>query len=500
MYICHVTTEFSPFAKAGGLADVLEGLCFQQMRDGHTVEIILPKYDIIDMTIFDSVEIYSQHLWSHENEKKIHNVVYKVIYKGLVIFLIDPDHEHYYFSKGCIYGSAIDANRFVYFSRACVDFIQHEKKTPHILHLHDWPTAAILPIMHYLTPTFFHQTCSVYTIHNLAHQGIMNPSILTHTGINIKKFFTPHCMQDTITTSLINLKKGAINLSDAITTVSESYAEEILTPKMGYQLAKDLNKNIDKISGILNGIDLQTWDPSTDPLIFENYPSNSTHLEKVKKAKNINKQKVLEKTSLDPNAEGPLVITIARLAEQKGPEYIIEAIKVTLEKKGQFILLGSFCDSEIEHTFNQIVEKYKGNKHVFFSFNFDNDFSHQLYSAADIIFIPSKFEPCGLVQLIAMTYGTIPIAAETGGLKDTVIDASCEKGNGFLFQTNALTNVEEVLETAFYTYHCKKGLWDTLICNGLNEQFGWKKPASKYQALYLNALEKKKIDINQTSM
>ena len=231
MYICHITSEFSPFAKVGGLGDVINGLAKQQIKDGHKVEVILPKYDIIDLKIFDSLEIYTQNLWSFEDNIEYHNSVYKAVFEGVTIFLIEPHHNSYYFNRGLIYGSINDVERFLYFSRAVVEFLIKEKKYPDALHLHDWQTAAIAPLIRFMAPVLnSHIKSIIYTIHSMEHQGVIHPRNLTRIGLKGETFLKNSRMADPKNIELLNLMKGAITYSDKVVTVSPSYAKEILTP------------------------------------------------------------------------------------------------------------------------------------------------------------------------------------------------------------------------------------------------------------------------------
>ncbi len=485
MRITHVTSEFSPFAKAGGLGDVIHGLSKQQVEDGHHVEVILPKYDIIDMSIFDSIEIFMHHLWCYEGGKEYHNTVYKAVFEGITIFLIDPDHNDYYFSRGTIYGAENDVERFLYFSRAAVEFLRLEKHTPNILHLHDWPVAVVAPLISHLFSQLREKIQNiVFNIHNIEHQGKIDPGQLTGIGLYGPTFLHGNLMMDPGSEKLINLMKGAIHYSDKVVTVSPTYAKEITSSAYGYGLEKTIEKFHNKLYGILNGIEEATWDPMTDKHLFQTYPTNPTFIHDITSKKQRNKSALFEELGMTLNTSAPLVICVSRLASQKSPELIIHAIKKTLSLGGSFILLGNICEKPLEKKFNDLKNTYKDNKSLHMSFAFDEKLSHKLFAAADAIFIPSKFEPCGLTQLISMRYGTVPIARSTGGLKDTVIDIENTMPTGFIFHDLTSLAVENALQKAFTTYKNNHIVWQKLMQNGMHREASWKAPAKLYEKVY----------------
>lgn len=485
MRITHVTSEFSPFAKAGGLGDVIHGLSKQQVQDSHHVEVILPKYDITDLTVLDSLEIFIQDLWSYENGAEYHNTVYRAMFEGITIFLIDPDHNDYYFSRGKIYGADNDVERFLYFSRAAVEFLRLEKHTPDILHLHDWPVAAVAPIIHNLFPDLKEKIKNIiFNIHNIEHQGKIQPKQLTRTGLFGASFLRADLMMDHSSKNLINLMKGAIHYCDKIITVSPTYAKEITTATYGYGLENTIKKFHEKLHGILNGIEVETWNPITDKHLTETYPANSTFINDIARKKQKNKIALFEELKMNSNTCAPLIICVTRLATQKSPELIIHAIKKTLAAGGSFILLGNICEKPLEKEFYDLKSLYKDNKNLHMSFAFDEKLSHKLFASADAIFIPSKFEPCGLTQLISMRYGTVPIARATGGLKDTVIDIKNPKPTGFIFDELTPSEVESTLKKVFDVYQNNKLLWQRLMQNGMDREASWKAPAKLYEKVY----------------
>ena len=491
MKIIHISSEFSPFAKAGGLGDVLHGLSKKQAEDEHEVTVILPKYDLIDTKVFDSIETYIADLWCYENGDEFHNTVYKATFEGVTLFLIDPDHLDYYFKRGTIYGTEVDRERFLYFSRAAVELLRKENSPVDIVHLHDWPTAAVAPLIHNLFPGVKKLIGSlVFNIHNIEHQGKIPPKLLTRIGLFGASFLSKELLMDPGCDRTINLMKGAIIYADTVITVSPTYAKEITTKEFGYGLEGTIKRMQKKMHGILNGIECETWDPSTDPNLVETYPSNGSFILDIQRKKNLNKQALCKKLGMSIQAAAPLVICITRIASQKGPKLILHAIEKVVEKGGAFVLLGNICEKPLEEPFYALEKKYKNHERVHLSFTFDEGLSHHLFAAADAIFLPSKFEPCGLTQLISMRYGTVPIARKTGGLQDTVFDTSSTSPTGFLFEDQTEEAVDNVLEEAFATFQKNAPLWQKMMQYGLSRDSSWKLPAKKYEQIYESSLRR----------
>ncbi|MCH9812308.1 glycogen synthase [bacterium] len=494
MKITHITSEFSPFAKAGGLGDVLHGLSKKQVEDGHHVSVILPKYDLIDIKVFDSIEIYIQDLWCYENGNEFHNTVYKATFEGVTIFLIDPDHLDYYFKRGTIYGTEIDSERFLYFSRAAVEFIRKENSSVDVVHLHDWPTAAVAPLVHNLFPEVKKLVGAIiFNIHNIEHQGKIPPKLLTRIGLFGASFLSKDLLMDPACDRTINLMKGAIIYADKVVTVSPSYAKEITTKEFGFGLEGTIKKLHKKLAGVLNGIETDTWNPEIDPNLTENFPVNSTFILDILRKKEANKKALLHSLKMEQSTSGPLVICITRIASQKGPKLILHAIEEVEKRGGSFILLGTICEKPLEKPFLALQEKYQDHKRIHLSFTFDDKLSHKLFAAADALFLPSKFEPCGLTQLISMRYATIPIVRKTGGLKDTVHDKNSAYPTGFVFEEQTEQAVDGVLEEVFSTFQENTPLWQKMMQNGLSRDASWKYPAQKYEKIYESSLHKKQV-------
>ena len=489
MYILHIASEFAPLAKVGGLADVIYGLAKEQTALGHKVEVILPKYDLIKYALLENFSLEVCHLWSFENASSFHNSVWTGFVQGIKVYMIEPHHNQYYFNRGHIYGSKDDADRFLYFCRTCVEFLFSQEKQPHIIHLHDWLTAPIAYMLKKISPT---PTCggTVLTIHNVEHQGKCSYQNLTKLGFQKDDFLSKEKFQDPCNPSLINLLKGGIVYCDAFTTVSPTYAKEIKTPAYGFNLQEVIVQFDSKFSGILNGIDLQIWNPSKDPNLPYPYPTNSTFIDTLLKKKEANRSSLFKTLQLASHS-GPFFICICRLVKQKGLERILQAIEYVLEQKGTFALLGSHPDKDFEKTIQQLKQRY--HPYLYIHLTFDEPLSHLLYASADAILIPSLYEPCGLTQMIAMRYGTLPIVHKIGGLADTVFDANdpnipFHARNGFAFEKEDPISLERTLKKVFYCFQHERKKWNRLIQNGLTKNFGWEKPASLYQKIYQNII------------
>lgn len=455
MEIVHLASELAPIAKVGGLGDVIYGLAKAQVKKGHRVQVFLPKYDCLDYPALENLNVKG-HLSVHENGRSIDNTIWSARFHGVDLVLIEPHHPHGYFHRTKIYGEKDDNDRFLYFCRVASAVL--ENQTADVVHLHDWPTAAFALLRK-------NGAKIVFTIHNMQHQGVCGPFNLQRLGIP----FNEELMQDQTYPEAINLLKGAIELSDLVTTVSPTYAKEILTPEGGFGLDQILVRNKKKLVGILNGIDTEYWDPQTDPLIAENYSFESRIAGKLANKRHV--QKLLKLTQ-DPHK--PLVVAVTRLVAQKGPDLIQYGIEKTLELGGQFALLGTTRDQEMQKQFESI----KPHPDLAVWLEYSEPLSHLLYAASDMFLMPSIFEPCGLSQMIALRYGSVPIVRATGGLKDTIFEGE----NGFTFLIPDNKEVALVLERAFAEFNTDK--WQPLIENGMKGDLSWEISAEQYLKQY----------------
>lgn len=447
MLISHIATEFAPIAKAGGLGDVVAGLSRACAEKGEAVEVILPHYAFLP----DYAPLEEEfHIFEEGKPRPF--TVQKGSMNNVTLYFIEYQP---YFGRQNIYGEPDDTERFIFFCVAALQFLYERGDPIDVLHLHDWP-AALAALLYNEVYALHHLYIgkTLLTIHNLEHQGKCPEESLTRIGLSNQ--LDP--LRDPVNPRLINLlKAGLLNVSQA-TTVSPTYAQEIQHTDKGCNLQNIVHN---RVIGILNGIDTDYWNPATDPHIPVHYDLHNI----AKKKKNrsaLSKQLGLQESTQ------PLFIAICRLVPQKGPDAIAKAIHHILENNAQFVLLGT-PDPETAKLFTP----FKNSPNFFAKYTFDEPLAHLAYAAADFILIPSTFEPCGLSQLIAMRYGTIPIARKTGGLADTVVHGK----NGYVFEspTDLLPTIDRALT---------HGPSPSLIEEGMRADHSWATSAAKYLHLY----------------
>lgn len=489
MRIVHIAAEMAPFAKVGGLGDMVSGLTKELASRNETVEMVLPRYNFIKL---DGLSVERSKFKSFFNNSWIENFALTTVVDKVKLILIEPPKEIDFFLRPNIYGYEDDPNRFSYFSRAALDYLLSQKKSIDILHIHDWHTSlcAVLFKDHF-KKLGLQIKKTVLNIHNVEYQGICESSTLDSVGLESSKYSLADLLVPAWLTSKLNLLKGGINYSDAIVAVSPSYAEEILTEKYGYGLQEVLLKNKDKISGILNGIDTDIWNPQTDAHIKFHFDS-TMNFETILEQKKKNKELLQQFLGLNIS-EKPIVSSIGRLVPQKGPELIKEAINITSENKGQFILLGSSTIKNIQEEFSELSNKFKQNKDISINFAFDEHLAHLIYAASDYLIIPSLFEPCGLTQLIALRYGSIPIVRKTGGLKDSVFDLddpsfSNKIVNGFSFSNFDKNELSATLIRALNYFYSDRKKINRLIENGMAQNYSLASTGKEYLSLYKKLL------------
>lgn len=460
MEIIHVAAELAPIAKVGGLADVLHGLCRALIHKKHNVTVLLPKYDTLDLKWVKDLKVIESDLMVFFEGHHYSNTLWQGLVDEIPVIFIESHDPKAFFKRRTIYGSADDIARFCYFCLAALKVLQ--KSACEVVHIHDWHAALLAGLIKEKHPEINAKV--VFTIHNLAYQGLCRAEDLEKVGWKSAELKEG---------GIYNLLKGGIFFADHVTTVSPSYAQEILTSELGGNLQTTLQHHQKKLSGVLNGIDYSFWNPQTDPFLPFNYSLHS--LENKKKIKT-----ELRKLLSLEEENSPLVGTIARLVPQKGPELIKASILRTLEWNGQFILLGSAPDEKTQAHFENLKKKLSKSGHVHLELSYNEELSHLLFAAADLFLIPSLFEPCGLTQLIAMRYGAVPLARQTGGLADTVFEGK----NGFLFSSPTVEALNGSLDKAFETWYHHPDLWLHLMEAGMKSNFSWDHPAEEYLKIY----------------
>ncbi|HEY2811070.1 MAG TPA: glycogen synthase GlgA [Rhabdochlamydiaceae bacterium] len=492
MYIVHVATELAPIAKVGGLGDVIHGLSRELLRLGHSIEIILPKYDCLHFEGLKNLKVEFRELWSIEGTQRYNNTIWSAMVDELPVILIEPHHPLYYFSRGIIYGCHDDIDRFIYFSRTAMEYLLKSGKMPDVIHAHDWPTALIPVLQKELYAPLGYKTNTALSIHNMEHQGKCQLFNLAKAGLRGESYLHPDKMQDPHFPNLLNLLKGGIVYADRVITVSPTYEKEIQTLEGGFGLQDTIVKHRKKLSGILNGIDEQYWNPQSDPHLIKPYSTHNVHTEEqlkaVLEAKKENARQLRVRCNIKEENK-PLVASVTRLVAQKAPHLIKHALLHTVEQGGQFILLGSASPIAIAQEFELLSERLSRNDQVRILLDKDESLAHLIFAAADMFIIPSLFEPCGLTQLIALRYGTLPIARKTGGLSDTVFDIDTSslplaERNGFTFDFPDIAGVNWALDRAITCYKTDPRKWGQIISHAIRMDFSWKSSAKNYIAIY----------------
>ncbi len=484
MYIVQIASEVAPWAKVGGLSDVVMGLARELASLGHTVDTFVPKYDCLDVQEGDlqcfntSIRSYFQGTWYDNSLWRGH------LAPKLPVTFVQSHHPSLFFDRGCIYGCDDDINRFLYFSRAVMDVLAEQRSAPEIIHVHDWMAAAVaMLVKRGPFKRQFERTRVLLTIHNMAYQGKCQAFDLDKIGLNGVWFESPERMQDDFSHDL-NLLKGGIIFSDFATTVSETYAKEVLSPEYGMGLHPTLQKQHLKFKGILNGLDYLYWNPQKDPHVTYTYEVK-TYLTGKKK----NKQAILAELGMKFDTTKPLAVVVTRLVQQKGVALIRHAILQAHAKGMQIVVLGSAPDPAIGWDFSALAEQFQSDPDVRVLLQQEEAFAHRLYAAADIVLVPSQFEPCGLTQLIALRYGAIPVVRKTGGLADTVVDVDYsgrpfEETNGFSFDHADVQGLDSALDRAVAMYKKTPERWKLLVKQAMACDFSWTHSAQSYCEIY----------------
>lgn len=480
LHIAFASAEAAPFVKTGGLGDVAGSLPHALKAAGADVVVFVPKYDTIAQEYKDRMEhlcdFYVPLGWRNE-----YCGLERLNHEGVDYLFVDNER---YFSRGYPYGFFDDGERFAYFSKAIVEALQYlphtlDNFTCDVLHCNDWHTA-MAPVFlreFYQALPLYQNVKTVFSIHNIAFQGQYSAKVLN--DILGLAHIPAAAFQLTCGPDAINYMQGALNYTDAITTVSPTYAEEIKTPDFGEHLDGILRRRAPILQGIVNGIDTNGFDPATDPRIAQNFTVED------RSGKAVCKARLQEELGLEVRDDRPLMVMVTRLTRQKGMDLVTYALDRILSGGVQVAVLGT-GDTEYENALRYFEGKYPGTMAA--RIQFDPALSQRMYAGADLFLMPSLFEPCGLSQMIAMRYGTLPIVRETGGLKDTVIPYNCYTGEGTGFSF-AHFNGDEMADAVF---RAARLFWDDraafngLVENAMRSDFSWKRSADAYIALYHN--------------
>lgn len=475
MQVVFASAEAAPFVKTGGLGDVAGSLPRALVAAGADVIVMVPKYGTIASEYTDRMEhvadFYVSLGWRNE-----YCGLERLVIDGVTYLFIDNER---YFKRDYPYGFFDDGERFAFFSKAVTESLQHlpEGFQCDVLHCNDWHTA-LAPVFlreFYQGLPLYERVKTVFSIHNIAFQGQYADTILN--DILGMAHIPNAARQLRCDERSINYMQGALDYSDAITTVSPSYAWEIQTPEYGEGLDGILRRRSNVLSGILNGIDTDAWNPATDPMIHANYSAADMSGKKACKAA------LQEELGLEVRDDRPLMVMVTRLTRQKGMDLVTYALDRILSGGVQVAVLGT---GDYEEPMRYFANKYPGTCAA--RITFDNALSHRMYAGADIFLMPSLFEPCGLSQMIAMRYGTLPVVRETGGLRDTVAPYNQFTGEGTGF-TFANFNGDEMGDAVFRgarLYWDDHAAWDHLVQNAMAADFSWVRSADEYMNLYHN--------------
>jgi len=394
---------------------------------------------------------------------------------GVIYYLIDNE---YYFNRDMLYGHYDDAERFAFFARAVLEVIPHIGFTPDIIHCNDWQTAMVPVYLNefYKADPLYANIKTVYTIHNIQYQGKYGMELY-----NDLLGLLPGRESLVEYDGCVNLMKGAIQCADKVTTVSPTYSREILEPYYSHGLDNILKQFTYKLTGIVNGIDYDVYNPETDPMIFKNFTVDTLE------DKAVNKSELQKQMGLPQRADVPVVGIVTRLVKHKGLDLVKHVFEDILKADVQFVILGS-GEYEFEAFFDEMAHKYP--EKIGLKIGFDATLAHRIYAGADMFLMPSKSEPCGLAQMVALRYGTVPIVRETGGLNDTIRDSGDGCGNGFTFKNFNAHEMLECVWRAIGGYSDQEG-WDILRRRGMNCNNSWGASASAYIGLYKELAGKK---------
>ncbi len=474
--ILFVSSEVTPFAKTGGLADVSGALPKALKELGCDVRIVLPLYKSVTEGNF--------------NLKKIKSNVYHRLLGNLPPFNIYESHDsgvatyfidhREYFDRDELYGDAQgdypdNAYRFSFFSKACLALLKALNFRADIVHCNDWQSALIPFYLNFKlknSDRFFNEVKTVYSIHNLAYQGQFPKQVISDIDIP-EKYFN---MYDLEFYGKINFMKSGILYSDAVGTVSKGYAREILTVEYGCGLEGVLNTRKESLFGITNGVDYTEWNPQSDEFIIQKYGEGGVH------GKRKCKEDLLDTLKMKLPPDRPLLGMITRLAAQKGVDLLVDIMDKLVELNVGLVILGK-GDEEFQRLFLELSSKYPDNISV--NIKFDNMLAHKIEAGADIFLMPSRYEPCGLNQMYSLKYGTIPVVRATGGLDDIIADVSndADNGNGFKFNKSDSTEFFDSIDKAINMFN-KTNQWNELIARVMKLDYSWAASAKAYLNLY----------------
>ncbi|MBR5236755.1 MAG: glycogen synthase GlgA [Clostridia bacterium] len=470
MKILFASAEAAPYMKVGGLGDVAYALPKALAGQGEEVAVVMPLYKGIKEQFVGELEFVCDFGvplgWRQQ-----YGGVFRQMCGDVTYYFIDNE---YYFWRDDVYGYHDDGERFAYFCKALLEMLPHIDFFPDVIHANDWPCALVpLFLKHfYQQIEAYRPVKTMFTIHNIEYQGKAPLTFATEVlGLS------EAAIQELAFNGCLNFMFSAICLADKVTTVSENYAGELQTDYYGGALSSVLQGVSYKFCGITNGIDTELFNPKQDPHLFHRYDV------KTMAGKKIGKRKLREHLGLLPEEDVPIVAMVSRLAGHKGLELLAYVRHELMQRRLQLVVLGT-GDAEFENMLQELAGTYPGRVSV--NLRYDADLASKIYAAADLFLMPSKSEPCGLAQMIAMRYGAIPIVRETGGLYDTVapVDPETGEGQGFTFKSYNAHDMLDAVDRALWFYYEKKPEWKKVVYSNMERDFGWGKSAERYRAIY----------------
>jgi starch synthase len=484
VYVVMVAPECAPAAKAGGLGDVVSGLSRELELRGNAVEIILPKYASMQYSDIWGLEPSYRDLWVPWYGEAVRCTVWFGYTNGRKCFFIEPHSAASFFGRDLLYGYRDDAERFAFFSKAAVEFMYRANKRPDIIHCHDWQTGLVPVLLYEQYRAVMPDQRVCYTIHNFRHQGTDDEQVLWATQLGRPDYFLDaDRLGDDFCYRGLNPMKGGVVYSNFVTTVSPSHAGEALYGDGGAGLGRTLKEHQDKFRGVLNGVDYDVWNPETDPLLPARYSIGSID----RKCAN---QAALRDRFWLRRTHAPVVAYVGRLDEQKGMHLVHHALFYTLARGGQFVLMGdAHHHDSINGHFWHLKDYLNDNEDCHLEIGYREELAHLVYAGADLLIVPSMFEPCGLAPLIGMRYGTVPVVRATGGMIDTVFDRDNSgrlpgERNGYVFHHTDNAAIESALSRALRLWSLRPREFRTLIAGCMRADYSWARPGQEYLDIY----------------
>lgn len=472
MKILYVASEAAPFIKTGGLADVAGSLPKAIKELGHDIRVVLPLHSTIKQEYKDKMKKVHEY-YVDLNWRRQYVGVMELVHDGVTFYFLDNE---YYFDRAKVYGEMDDGERYAYFSKAVTILPKEIKFKPKVIHTNDWHSALVNLFIYEFNKgdSYYDNIKKIFTIHNLKYQGVFPPSVLGEVMGVSNEYFNDSSIKFF---DNINFMKAGIVYSDVITTVSQSYADEIKYGFFGEGLEGILAYHSQKLVGIVNGIDYEVWNPKIDTHIAYNYDEKSL------KTKLRNKKAIQNKYDLPDNKEIPLIAMISRFSDMKGLDLVAHIMDELLQENIQFVVLGT-GEAEFENMFKHFEWKYPDK--VAANIYFSEDDAHLIYAGADIFLMPSMIEPCGLSQLISLKYGTIPVVREVGGLKDTIIPYNqyTHEGNGFSFRNYNAHELLYQIKEALNIYTTDEKAWESMMVRAMKADHSWKASSKEYLKIY----------------